>query len=1242
MGTNYIAPTWRMPRNANKDKLSNYSIDFDSGSTEVIDTNSAFTSLTSFSISAWFKSDDTTSAAQAIISSRINSIGTSQGLDIYLGSDTLVARIYNNGATEVTTAFTDTTAWHQVVITYNGTTLELFLDSVSQGTATGVYTNSAANWVIGKWNNGVNYFNGAISQVSIFDYALTDGTAGTVDQVSYLYNLNNPMAIDGAEPVAYWPLGDNSNPIAVAGYPNISVGADSVFDFDGSSNFIDLGTTTDYNNGDLTAAIWVKASSSRSTTVYAFSNSGSPSIPGFDIKVKTNNEVQVSRITDTQNTASGWLNIGFAEDVWQHLAFTYNESTNSLKLFLNGVPKDTSTDTPHSPKTSTVKLTIGSYIGTSNFWEGELSNAQIWNAVLSPENITTLYNNGQPLMTGTQPEEANLRAWYKLNQSANWEADSAGNWQIPDAVSAYPQSFEFDGVSNEMTLPKGSMSDTGAKSVSVWIKNEITSGTDYVFNSRSGGYLANGITLIQTTTTGYITSNSYSPFQSSKIFTGYQTALHIPNDGQWHHMAWTAFPQAQRLKAYIDGVFVYEFIGATNVDTTPSTNVNVGQSGSPWTGKLSNFQVWDDVILSDGGVALNDRAAGQIAELYNNGSPLTTAIESSNLKAWYKLDNTANWNSTTDKWYIPNSGLTTNYSSALKFIPKSDGSGNALTIYQGTDGNGPTNLKFGATDSFSISTWIYLDSRNANKYVFVARGSYATGAQSYNRLTTTTNAATNHIVTWAVRDDNNVGASVNSTLATSGHPEDFNWAHLVAVVNRSTQTIQLFVNGEGSGTASISSLGGFENQDSIVIGNDGYTTVGGRYYYDGQLSNFAIFGSALSQSEIDTLYNNGTPEASLSYSPISWWKLDNLTTGIEDSGGGGNNITAASWITEVSNDVSVDALSSGMTAQNLVNNNVSTLNGESSGMDTTNLVQSDISKQIPFSSYSVNLDGTADYFNTGYSLTGSDLTLSYWVKADGIYPTYTWRTPATVRASNNITNQSLGAFYRVSTNLYPALQGFDSTGANYSTYTARGLGDFGALGWKHILWTYDNTTKHCYLYVDGVQQSFTMWGSATASTDYVIQASSITMSELWIGANYVGADAFDGKVSNVAMWNSILNIDDILNLYNNGVPQNLSNFRISPTVWYPLDQSYTYFNGSVLVARDVISANDATGLNVIQENIVGNAPGSESNGTGTNLDLSDLIGDMKDSKTNAYSINMADYADGVVNPANSGRSTLVP
>lgn len=161
-----------------------YSMQFD-GVNDYVETGNAFTSLTSFSISAWFKSDDTATAAQAIVSSRINSIGSSQGLDLYVSSNTLVSRVFNNGATEVTTAFTDTAGWHHVVMTYNGTTLEMYLDNVSQGTATGVYTNSAANWLIGKWNNGPNYFNGKIDEVAIWNTALSS------DAVQEIYNATN-------------------------------------------------------------------------------------------------------------------------------------------------------------------------------------------------------------------------------------------------------------------------------------------------------------------------------------------------------------------------------------------------------------------------------------------------------------------------------------------------------------------------------------------------------------------------------------------------------------------------------------------------------------------------------------------------------------------------------------------------------------------------------------------------------------------------------------------------------------------------------------------------------------------------------------------------------------------------------------------------------------------------------------------------------------------------------------------
>ena len=58
--------------------------------------------------------------------------------------------------------------------------------------------------------------------------------------------------------------------------------------------------------------------------------------------------------------------------------------------------------------------------------------------------------------------------------------------------------------------------------------------------------------------------------------------------------------------------------------------------------------------------------------------------------------------------------------------------------------------------------------------------------------------------------------------------------------------------------------------------------------------------------------------------------------------------------------------------------------------------------------------------------------------------------------------------------------------------------------------------------------------------------------------------------------------------------------------------------------------------------MVGTATGSEASGLGVNLAIEDLKGNMYNSDKNAFSINMGDYADGVTNPADSGRSTEVP
>ena len=55
MGTNYIAPTWRMPINANQSKGSNYSLHFDGSSSVNCGNISALNGATQATWSCWFK-----------------------------------------------------------------------------------------------------------------------------------------------------------------------------------------------------------------------------------------------------------------------------------------------------------------------------------------------------------------------------------------------------------------------------------------------------------------------------------------------------------------------------------------------------------------------------------------------------------------------------------------------------------------------------------------------------------------------------------------------------------------------------------------------------------------------------------------------------------------------------------------------------------------------------------------------------------------------------------------------------------------------------------------------------------------------------------------------------------------------------------------------------------------------------------------------------------------------------------
>ena len=133
-----------------------------------------------------------------------------------------------------------------------------------------------------------------------------------------------------------------------------------------------------------------------------------------------------------------------------------------------------------------------------------------------------------------------------------------------------------------------------------------------------------------------------------------------------------------------------------------------------------------------------------------------------------------------------------------------------------------------------------------------------------------------------------------------------------------------------------------------------------------------MFNSALSPSNINTLYNNGQPEATPSFSPLHWWKLDNTSTGLNDLGSAASNNgtlvqTSAPGAEEVATNVYIGSIP---------------VNGVSTTLPSTALQQSNLQFDSPYSNYSLSFDGNniIDCGNDSVLTPTNAISISLWVK----------------------------------------------------------------------------------------------------------------------------------------------------------------------------------------------------------------------------------------------------------------------
>lgn len=178
-GTKYItfgyAPEVEVERSIYFDGINDY-IDVE---------NRLSINTTDFTISAWIKRDAVDSGTKSIISKR--DIAFTQGIDFRILDNNSIEIIWKNGSDQslISNTRLPDDKWHHVSAIYDGTNVFLYIDGILDNSDTRsnpISTNDS--FIIGAAgkDNPVQFFNGHIDEVRIWDTALT------VDQLRFIMN----------------------------------------------------------------------------------------------------------------------------------------------------------------------------------------------------------------------------------------------------------------------------------------------------------------------------------------------------------------------------------------------------------------------------------------------------------------------------------------------------------------------------------------------------------------------------------------------------------------------------------------------------------------------------------------------------------------------------------------------------------------------------------------------------------------------------------------------------------------------------------------------------------------------------------------------------------------------------------------------------------------------------------------------------------------------------------------------
>jgi chitodextrinase len=365
--------------------------------------------------------------------------------------------------------------WTHVAMVHDGAKDKIFIDGalVNEKDVAGTLNPTIHPLGIGYDPIDVaNYFDGALDDVMLFNYGMTD------QEVSDLYDAQSTANIDPTNLVADFPFAGDATDVSQFGNNGVIDGAFTMKDrfgyggnayrFSGAEG-ITASNSVAYNSDFASVSFWVNvAELPAQGEVYLLSYGGwqqrwKISLPSHGKPVFTTNG-DFGCCSDMDSGDGNELQVG----VWTHVVMVHDGLKD--KIFMNG---DLVNEKDVVGKLNPTGHPFGigyDPIDVANYFDGALDEVQLYNVGLTDQEVADLY-----AVQSTPPAPtATLVADYQFGGNALDATEFRNNGQVNGAILSVDRfgrannSMTFDGVAAGVTADNTVQLNTPEATISFW------------------------------------------------------------------------------------------------------------------------------------------------------------------------------------------------------------------------------------------------------------------------------------------------------------------------------------------------------------------------------------------------------------------------------------------------------------------------------------------------------------------------------------------------------------------------------------------------------------------------------------------------------------------------------------------------------------------------------------------------------------------------------------------------------